>query len=228
MGVPRGLSAGAIPLALAMVLWAVSAAAQAPPLGPDFLMANVDVLASKSLAINDDGDFMVAWVGHFSPYRVKAFNRDGGQVGFYVLDDNHFVGSEPISLASGFGDEVVATWEYIDFANDQLLIKDALFEVRPDARVEFVSDGVELLEFMRRQDRFADRIDDPLPRLVLLDLNMPVKDGREALFEIKSDPSFWRTPIVIFSTSTAQADIRRAYNSEPIPSLPSPPASTAW
>ena len=98
-----------------------------------------------------------------------------------------------------------------DDPDDQLLIKDALSEVRPDARIEFVSDGVELLEFMRRQDRFADRIDDPLPRLVLLDLNMPVKDGREALFEIKSDPSFWRTPIIIFSTSTAQADIRRAY-----------------
>lgn len=98
-----------------------------------------------------------------------------------------------------------------DDPDDQLLIKDAISEVRPDARVDFVSDGVELLEYLRRQGRFADRIDDPLPRLVLLDLNMPVKDGREALFEIKSDPAFWRTPIVIFSTSTAQADIRRAY-----------------
>ncbi len=98
-----------------------------------------------------------------------------------------------------------------DDPDDQLLIKDALSEVRPNARVDFVADGVELLEYLRREGHFADRIDDPLPRLVLLDLNMPVKDGREALFEIKSDPAFWRTPIVIFSTSTAQADIRRAY-----------------
>ena len=98
-----------------------------------------------------------------------------------------------------------------DDPDDQLLIKDAISEVRPDARVDFVSDGVELLEYLRRQGPFADRIDDPLPRLVLLDLNMPVKDGREALFEIKSDPAFWRTPIIIFSTSTAQADIRKAY-----------------
>lgn len=98
-----------------------------------------------------------------------------------------------------------------DDPDDQLLIKDAFSEVRPDAQVDFVSDGVELLEYLRRQGRFADLIDTPLPRLVLLDLNMPVKDGREALFEIKSDPSFWRTPIVIFSTSTAAIDIRRAY-----------------
>ena len=98
-----------------------------------------------------------------------------------------------------------------DDPDDQLLIKDAISEVRPDARVDFVSDGVELLEYLRRDGPFADRIDDPLPRLVLLDLNMPVKDGREALFEIKSDPAFWRTPIIIFSTSTAQADIRKAY-----------------
>ncbi len=98
-----------------------------------------------------------------------------------------------------------------DDPDDQLLIKDAFSEVRPDAGVDFVSDGVELLEYLRREGAFADLIDTPLPRLVLLDLNMPVKDGREALFEIKSDPAFWRTPIVIFSTSTAAIDIRRAY-----------------
>ena len=98
-----------------------------------------------------------------------------------------------------------------DDPDDQLLIKDAFSEVRPSVQVDFVSDGVELLEYLRRQGRFADLIDTPLPRLVLLDLNMPVKDGREALFEIKSDPAFWRTPIVIFSTSTAAIDIRRAY-----------------
>ncbi len=98
-----------------------------------------------------------------------------------------------------------------DDPDDQLLIKDAISEVRPSAHVEFVCDGVELLEYLRREGPYADRVDEPPPRLVLLDLNMPVKDGREALFEIKSDPAFWGTPIVIFSTSTAQMDIRRAY-----------------
>lgn len=98
-----------------------------------------------------------------------------------------------------------------DDPDDQLLIGDAFSEVRPGARIDFVSDGVELLEYMRREDRYATMVDDPLPRLVLLDLNMPLKDGREALFEIKSDPAFWRTPIIIFSTSTASIDIRRAY-----------------
>ncbi len=98
-----------------------------------------------------------------------------------------------------------------DDPDDQLLIKDALSEVRPAVQVDFVSDGMELLEYLRREGPYVDKLDEPPPRLVLLDLNMPVKDGREALFEIKSDPAFWRTPIVIFSTSTAQIDIRRAY-----------------
>ena len=98
-----------------------------------------------------------------------------------------------------------------DDPDDQLLIKDAISEIRPTARVDFVSDGVELLDYLRCQGDYAGRIDEPPPRLVLLDLNMPVKDGREALFEIKSDPAIWQTPIIIFSTSTAQIDIRRAY-----------------
>lgn len=98
-----------------------------------------------------------------------------------------------------------------DDPDDQLLIKEALAEVRPCIRVDFVEDGVALLDYLNRSGAFADLTDRPLPRLVLLDLNMPLKDGREALFEIKSDPSFWHIPIVILSTSNADYDIRRAY-----------------
>ncbi len=98
-----------------------------------------------------------------------------------------------------------------DDVDDQLLIKEAMEEVRPSTQVDFVEDGVALLEYLRREGRYAGLIDCPLPRLLLLDLNMPLKDGREALFEIKSDPSFWRIPIVILSTSNADQDIRRAY-----------------
>lgn len=98
-----------------------------------------------------------------------------------------------------------------DDPDDQLLIREAMAEVRPATRVDFVEDGVALLEYLRREGRHAGLIDTPLPRLLLLDLNMPIKDGREALFEIKSDPSFWRIPIVILSTSNAEIDIRRAY-----------------
>lgn len=98
-----------------------------------------------------------------------------------------------------------------DDPDDQLLIKEAIAEVRPSTMVDFVDDGVALLEYLRREGRHAELIDTPLPRLLLLDLNMPIKDGREALFEIKSDPSFWRIPIIVFSTSKADQDIRRAY-----------------
>ena len=98
-----------------------------------------------------------------------------------------------------------------DDPDDQLLIKEAISEVRPATQVDFVDDGVALLEYLCRGGRYAELIDTPLPRLLLPDLNMPIKDGREALFEIKSDPSFWRIPIVIFSTSKADQDIRRAY-----------------
>ena len=98
-----------------------------------------------------------------------------------------------------------------DDPDDQLLIKEAMAEVQPSTHIDFVNDGSTLLEYLRREGDYADLIDVPLPRLLLLDLNMPIKDGREALFEIKSDPSFWRIPIIVLSTSNADSDIRRAY-----------------
>ena len=98
-----------------------------------------------------------------------------------------------------------------DDPDDQLLVRDAITEVRPGARIDFVEDGVALLDYLRRRGRYADLIDMPLPRLLLLDLNMPIRDGREALFDIKSDPAFWRLPVIVFSTSRAEADIRKAY-----------------
>jgi CheY-like chemotaxis protein len=98
-----------------------------------------------------------------------------------------------------------------DDPDDQLLIKEAMAEVRPATEVHFVENGAALLAYLRREGSFAELIDSALPRLLLLDLNMPIKDGREALFEIKSDPSFWRIPIVVLSTSNADIDIRRAY-----------------
>ena len=98
-----------------------------------------------------------------------------------------------------------------DDPDDQLLIKDALAEVRSNIRADFVDNGVDLLEYLRRQGPYVDLINSPMPRLLLLDLNMPIEGGRVALFEIKSDPGFWRLPIVIFSTSSSEVDIRKAY-----------------
>jgi CheY-like chemotaxis protein len=75
-----------------------------------------------------------------------------------------------------------------------------------------VEDGEELMEYLRRQGRYVDQKDAPLPGLILLDLNMPRKDGREALKEIKADPELRRIPIVVLTTSKAEEDILRTYD----------------
>src|ERR671933_418811 len=72
-----------------------------------------------------------------------------------------------------------------------------------------VRDGEELMEFLRRQGRYRDA---PRPGLILLDLNMPRKDGREALQEIKSDPALRQIPVVILTTSKAEEDILKTYD----------------
>jgi CheY-like chemotaxis protein len=72
-----------------------------------------------------------------------------------------------------------------------------------------VTDGEELLDYLHRRGKYEDA---PRPGLILLDLNMPRKDGREALKEIKSDPSLRRIPVVILTTSKAEEDILRTYD----------------
>ena len=72
-----------------------------------------------------------------------------------------------------------------------------------------VKDGVEALEFLRRRGRYADAV---RPDLILLDLNLPRKDGREVLAEIKSDPALRRIPVVVLTTSRAEMDIVKSYN----------------
>ncbi len=76
-------------------------------------------------------------------------------------------------------------------------------------KIHVVEDGEEAMEFLRRQGRFADA---PRPDLVLLDLNLPRKDGREVLEEIKKDPSLKRIPVVVLTTSESERDILRAYD----------------
>jgi CheY-like chemotaxis protein len=100
-----------------------------------------------------------------------------------------------------------------DDADDRLLVKEALEESRVLNELRFVEDGEELLEYLRRQGRYAGEEESPRPGLVLLDLNMPRKDGREALREIKADPDLRRIPIVVMTTSKAEEDIFRSYDS---------------
>ncbi len=99
-----------------------------------------------------------------------------------------------------------------DDPDDRFLIKEAFQESLVSNSLYFVEDGVELLNYLRRQDKYTDPNDAPTPDLILLDLNMPRKDGREALAEIKSDPQLRYIPVVVLTTSKAEEDIIRSYD----------------
>lgn len=98
-----------------------------------------------------------------------------------------------------------------DDADDRMLTRDALAESRLANDLRCVEDGEELMEYLTRSGRYAGK-DAPRPGLVLLDLNMPRKDGREALREIKADPTLRQIPIVVLTTSKAEEDIYRTYD----------------
>lgn len=99
-----------------------------------------------------------------------------------------------------------------DDDDDYLLTMQALQENRLVNSIHRVRDGLELLEYLRQQGEYAVAECAPAPSLVLLDLNMPRKDGREALRDIKADPRFRRLPVVVLTTSRAQEDIVRSYD----------------
>jgi two-component system response regulator len=96
-----------------------------------------------------------------------------------------------------------------DDPDDRLLTKDAFAESRLVNGLRFVEDGEELMDYLRRQGKYRGA---PRPGLILLDLNMPKMDGREALAEIKSDPTLRRIPVVVLTTSQAEEDILRSYD----------------
>ena len=98
-----------------------------------------------------------------------------------------------------------------DDADDRLLVKDALKECEWDADLRFVENGEELLDYLLRQGRFKQADQSPRPGLILLDLNMPKKDGREVLREIRSHTELRRIPVVVLTTSRADTDIERIY-----------------
>ena len=99
-----------------------------------------------------------------------------------------------------------------DDPDDRMLARDALDESRLANDLHEVTDGEELLEYLRRQGKYADPASAPRPGLILLDLNMPRKDGREALREIKADPELRSIPVVVLTTSQAEEDIYRTYD----------------
>ena len=95
-----------------------------------------------------------------------------------------------------------------DDPDDRYLIARAFAEARPGVDVRFVSDGEELMDFLCRRGRFADA---PRPGLILLDLNMPRKDGWECLGEIQADPELGLLRVVVLTTSVATGDVAAAY-----------------
>jgi two-component system, response regulator len=99
-----------------------------------------------------------------------------------------------------------------DDAEDRMLVKEAWDESRLNNELHFVEDGEELMEYLRRKGAYAHLQGAPLPGMILLDLNMPRKDGREALQEIKADPRLRSIPVVVLTTSKAEEDILRAYD----------------
>ncbi|MBW1852622.1 MAG: response regulator, partial [Deltaproteobacteria bacterium] len=99
-----------------------------------------------------------------------------------------------------------------DDEDDRLLTQDAFQEYRVGNDLRFVEDGEELMDYLHRKGKFTDPKSSPRPGLILLDLNMPRKDGREALEEIKSDPDLRSIPVVVLTTSKAEEDIVRSYD----------------
>jgi CheY-like chemotaxis protein len=99
-----------------------------------------------------------------------------------------------------------------DDAEDRMLIIDALEESRLKNKVQEVENGEELMDYLLNRGKFSDKKKYPAPGIILLDLNMPKKDGREALKEIKEDKNLRSIPIIILTTSKAEEDILKTYN----------------
>ncbi len=96
-----------------------------------------------------------------------------------------------------------------DNPGDARLAQEALKENKVANALHWVDDGVKALEFLRRRGPYADA---PRPDVILLDLNLPKKDGREVLAEIKEDPELKRIPVVVLTVSQAEEDILRTYD----------------
>ncbi len=99
-----------------------------------------------------------------------------------------------------------------DDADDRLMTREAFEASHLKNDLKFVENGVELLDYLYRRDKYADPESSPRPSIILLDLNMPKKDGREALEEIKRDPNLRNIRIIVLTTSKAEEDIYRTYN----------------
>lgn len=99
-----------------------------------------------------------------------------------------------------------------DDHDDLVLVKEAFEENHLNNNLRFVRDGEELMDYLLHRGKYTDRKKAPKPGMILLDLNMPKKDGREALKELKSDSDLRSIPVVVLTTSRAEEDIIRTYD----------------
>lgn len=99
-----------------------------------------------------------------------------------------------------------------DDPDDRLFCREALEQARLTNQIYFVEDGEELMDYLQCRGKYSDPASCPTPGLILLDLNMPRKDGREVLEELKTDDRFRPLPVVILTTSKAEEDILRSYD----------------
>lgn len=99
-----------------------------------------------------------------------------------------------------------------DDEEDRMLVEEAMEESRLVNPLRFVENGEEVMDYLHHRGKFTDKVKYPQPGLILLDLNMPKKDGREVLAEIKADENLRKIPIVVLTTSKAEEDILRTYD----------------
>ena len=99
-----------------------------------------------------------------------------------------------------------------DDADDRRLTQEAFEEGRLINDLRFVENGEQLLDYLRKKGAYAPPVEAPRPGLILLDLNMPRKDGRTVLKELKSDPELRQIPVVVLTTSKADEDIYKSYD----------------
>lgn len=97
-----------------------------------------------------------------------------------------------------------------DDADDRYLTKTAFEENKIECDLQFVEDGSEVFDFLHRRGKYNE-VSGDLPNLILLDLNMPKKNGRQVLKEIKNSPPFQHIPVIIFTTSKSPDDVRSMY-----------------
>jgi CheY-like chemotaxis protein len=115
-----------------------------------------------------------------------------------------------------------------DDGEDCSLVSDALHATERPLEIHFVRNGEELFDYLRHQGEYVDVRSSPPPDLILLDLRMPLKDGRETIGELKTDPIWRAVPVIALTTSTASADIEACYRLGVNSYITKPATFQAW